>query len=258
MDILAVKLITLITFFACTDCGKTGCSLTLVSKQIHYASCPTHFYPISFINSPFQIKKCLACYNNVHTCSTNYVPHVLHLCPSFFDKGLETAPPPMALFTPSSSPLTSQAAFMASFQLCAQHWNSAQTNMDTYYTRIIPELICAVAPDLQSLALIQVQWWSASIVCCQFPCLTELTLAGGYPSFLPFSFVLSNCLLYPALGRLHHIVSLVNKDVNYLQWAWHTPNLTHLHVSHMGYYPQITMDTLEQIMSKSSNKLPTL
>ena len=51
MDKLAVELITLISFFACTDGGATGRSLALVSKRINYASRPARFYSVSLVDS---------------------------------------------------------------------------------------------------------------------------------------------------------------------------------------------------------------
>ena len=250
MDKLAVELITLISFFACTDGGATGRSLALVSKRINYASRPARFYSVSLVDSATQVEQFFACYQAERARAVDNSPRVRHLCISFFGKGLDTAPAEPPVPSPSASP-TSRAQFLAALQRRAQHQRTAQDNLDERYNRVIPSLIRAVAPDLYSLALIQAQWRSASVVRCQFPCLEELTLVGGDPNFLPFSFVPSDRPLYPALKRLHHILSLVNKDVDLMQWAHHAPNLTHLRMSRLDYYPRVTVDSLEQVMSES-------
>lgn len=245
MQQLAVELLTLISFFACTDGGPAARSLALVSKRINYASRPARFYSVSLISSVTQIEHFLASYEAERARAVDNMPRVRHLCLSFFGKGLEGAPQQSA---PSAS--TSRAQWLAAMQRRAQHQRSIQDGLDERYNRVIPALMRAVAPDLYSLALIQAQWRSASVVRCQFPQLQELTLVGGDPSFLPFSFVPSAKPLYPALKRLHHILSLVNKDVDLLQWAPHAPSLTHLRLSRLDYYPRVTVDTLEQVISE--------
>ncbi|KAI0748414.1 hypothetical protein C8Q80DRAFT_737766 [Daedaleopsis nitida] len=260
MEKLAVELLTLISFYACTDGGRTGRSLALVSKRINYASRPARFYSVSLIESATQIEQFLACYEAECARAEDNLPRVRHLCLSFFGKALETAPPEQVpAHSPSSSP-NSRAAFFASLQRRTQHWRNTQNNLDEQYNRVIPALVRAVAPDLYSLALVQAQWRSATVIRCQFPRLEELTLVGGDPSFLPFSFAPAGKPIYPALKRLHHICALVNKDIDFLQWAEHAPSLTHLRVSRMDYYPRVTVDTLEQVMSPSapSNVFPHL
>ncbi|RDX46933.1 hypothetical protein OH76DRAFT_810998 [Lentinus brumalis] len=243
MDKLAVELLTLISFFACTDGGRTGCSLALVSKRMNYASRPARFYSVTLINSATHIENFLACYQAERARAKDMIPRVRHLCVSLFGKGINTASAVQA--QPKS-----RAEFLAWSQRRAQHWRSAQDNMDAQFNLVIPALMRAVAPDLRSLALMQAQWRSDMVVRCAFPCLEELTLVGGDPSFLPFEFVPSDRPLYPALKRLHHIFSLVNKDVDFLKWAQHAPNLTHLRVSRLDHHPRITVDSLEQVMSR--------
>ncbi|KAI0723809.1 hypothetical protein C8T65DRAFT_89798 [Cerioporus squamosus] len=243
MDKLAVELLTLISFFACTDGGRTGCSLALVSKRMNYASRPARFYSVSLINSATQIEQFLACYQAERARAKDMIPRVRHLCVSLFGKGLDTTSAVQA--QPKS-----RAEFLAWSQRRAQSWRSAQDNLDGQFNRVIPALMRTVAPDLRSLALMQAQWRSDMVVRCAFPCLEELTLVGGDPSFLPFEFVPSDRPLYPALKRLHHIFSLVNKEVDFLKWAQHAPNLTHLRVSRLDHHPRVTVDSLEQVMSR--------
>ena len=248
MDKLAVELLTLISFFACTDGGRTGCSLALVSKRMNYASRPARFYSVSLINSATQIEQFLACYEAERARAKDMLPRVRHLCVSLFGKGLDAS---NAASTAMQGPPKSRAEFLAWSQRRAQTWRSAQDNMDEQFNRVIPALMRAVSPDLRSLALMQAQWRSAMVVRCTFPCLEELNLVGGDPSFMPFEFLPSDRPVYPALKRLHHIFSLVNKDVDFLKWAQHAPNLTHLRVSRLDHHPRVTVDSLEHVMGES-------
>ncbi|KAI0780449.1 hypothetical protein BD413DRAFT_488959 [Trametes elegans] len=259
MDKLAVELLTYIAFFACTDGGYTGCALSLVSRRMRAASRPVRFCSVSLVTSPTQIVQFLDCFETEYARSPDMRPRVRHLCLSLFGGGLETAPnPPPApptstAATPPSQP-KSRAEFLASLQRRTQHWRAAQDTLDAQYERVVPTLLRAVAPDLRTLALIQVQWRSAQVVRCAFPRLRELTLLGGDPSFLPFSTLSSDCVLYPSLTRLHHILSWVGRDVDFLQWAAHAPHLTHLRVSRLDHTPRGTLDSLEHVLDERRSR----
>ncbi|KAI0362644.1 hypothetical protein OH77DRAFT_1389811 [Trametes cingulata] len=243
MDKLAVELLTLISFYACTDGGYTGCSLSLVSRRIRDASRPARFYSVSLVTSPTQVQQFIDCLQKERARSPDMLPRVRHLILSLFGKGLETKPSTI----PPRQP-TSRAEFLASLNRRTQHWRAAQDNLDGQYELTIPTLIRAVAPDLYTFALIQAQWRSSSIVRCSFPLLREFTLCGGDPSFLPFAFLPSDRPLYPSLRRLHHILAWTGRDVDFMQWAKHAPNLTHLRVSRLDHLPLITVDTLDQVI----------
>lgn len=247
MDKLAVELLTEISFFACTDGGRTGCSLSLVSKRIHYASRPARFYSVSLVNSPAQIELFLACYEAERARAVDMIPRVRHLCLSFFGKGLAALS--ASASTPAPKPRTREE-FMA-----FQRRHILQRNsIEGHYSSVIPALMRAVSPDLWTLAIMQAQWKSASVVRCSFPCLEELTIVGGDPSFLPFKFIPDDKPLYPALKRLHHILSIVNKDVDFHQWARHAPKLTHLRISRLDSDPRITVDSLAQVIGECSRR----
>ena len=262
MDKLPVELLTLIAFFACTDGGPTGCALALVSKHVRAAARPARFFSVCIFGSPIRIEQFLLCYQAERTRAVEGLPRVRHLCLSLFGKGLETPDGPspsqaMPSVGPSSQPApcaapppASRAEFFAAMQRRTQQWRSAQDALDEQYNRVVPALIRAVAPDVRTLALVQAQWRSASVVRCAFPSLRELTLVGGDPSFLPFAFAPAGRPLYPALLRLHHILAFVGRDVDFTQWAQHAPNLTHLRVSRLGAQPRITLDTLDQVVSE--------
>ncbi|KAI0371679.1 hypothetical protein BV20DRAFT_941472 [Pilatotrama ljubarskyi] len=246
MDKLAVELLTLISLYACTDGGYTGCSLSLVSKRIREASRPVRFYSISLVTSPAQVEQFMDCLQKERARSPEMLPRVRHLILSLFGRGLEMTPSTNASRQPAS-----RAEFLASLNRRTQHWRSAQDNLDEQYARTVPRLIRSVAPDLYTFALIQAQWRSSSIVRCSFPLLRELTLCGGDPSFLPFAFLPSDRPLYPSLRRLHHILAWIGRDVDFMQWAKHAPNVTHLRVSRLDHLPRITVDTLDQVISDS-------
>ena len=244
MDKLAVELLTLISFFACTDGGRTGAALSLVSKRIHYASRPARFYSVSLIDSATQIELFLKCYQAECTRSSDTTLRIRHLCLSFFGKGINISP------TPLPAQPASREEFLASQQRRAQFWRSAQDRLDEQYNRAVPELIRAIAADIETLSLIQTQWRCSTTIDCCFPRLEELTLVGGDPTFLPFTAVSSDRPIYPALKRLHHVPSIANRQVDFFQWATHAPNLTHLRVSRMSAYPEVTANSLLQVMSQ--------
>ncbi|KAI0672742.1 hypothetical protein C8Q78DRAFT_990161 [Trametes maxima] len=291
MDKVPVELLTLISFYACTDGGQTGCALSLVSRRIREASRPARFYSIALTTSPAQIQPFLGCLEKERSRSRDMRPRVRHLCLSLFGRGLETSPHPSSALraplgqnftTPTPAPAPgpadpaptpdrpkTRAEFLASLQRRTQHWRAAQDGLDEQYGRVIPALIRAVAPDVHTLALIQVQWRSGSaglVRGCSFPALRELTLLGGDPSFLPLAPAAEVDLegededehagaeggrpLFPVLRRLHHILAWVNRDVDFTQWAAHAPNVTHLRVSRMDSHPQITVSTLERVLSR--------
>ena len=266
MDKLPVELLTLIAFFACTDGGPTGCALALVSKHIRAVTRPARFFSVCVFSSPAKIEQFLQVYQAERARAVDALPRVRHLCLSLFGKGLETGAgpdtplPPSNLSKISSTSIppptapqpTSRAEFFAAMQRRTQQWRSAQDTLDEQYNRVVPALIRAVAPDVRTLALVQAQWRSASIVRCTFPALRELTLVGGDPSFLPLAFAPSARPLYPALRRLHHILAFVGRDVDFVQWAQHAPNVTHLRVSRLGALPRVTVDTFDQVVGECS------
>ncbi|KAH9900881.1 hypothetical protein C8Q73DRAFT_222444 [Cubamyces lactineus] len=251
MDKLAVELLTLISFYACTDGGWTGCALSLVSRRVREASRPARFFSVSLVTSPNQLEQFLDCLHEERARSPDMIPRVRHLCLSLFGDGLETAPT-----SSTSAPVTpslpkTRAEFLASLHRRTQHWRSAQVGLDEQYNRTIPALFRAVAADLHALALVQVQWRSASIIRCNFPLLEELMLVGGDPSFLPLASIPADRPIYPSLKRLHHVLAWVGKDVDFQRWAVHAPNVTHLRVSRIDYHPQSTVDSFERVICDS-------
>ncbi|KAI0664765.1 hypothetical protein C8Q70DRAFT_11959 [Cubamyces menziesii] len=246
MDKLAVELLDHIFSYACTDGGQTGCALALVSKRIRATSRPARFYSVALFSSPTKIEKFLHAYERECARAADARPRVRHLWLSYH----ENEQGPSAVPTMPAKPPTSRAEFLAILQRRTQHWRSAQENLDEQYNRVIPMLIKTVAADLYSLALCQARWRSSSVVNCAFPRLQEITLIGGDPSFLPFSSTEDGAILYPSLRRLHHILTPVCKDVNFLNWTTHAPALTHLRVSRLDYCPHTTLETFEQAIGR--------
>ncbi|KAI8982798.1 hypothetical protein BD414DRAFT_548866, partial [Trametes punicea] len=233
-----------------TDGGRTGCSLALVSRRIRAASRSSRFYSVALFSSPRKIKQFLYAYERERSRAPDMLPRVRHLWLSYYDESGQECPTPAM----ASSPPTSRDEFLAFLRRRTQNWRSAQEKLDEQYNHLIPMLIRAVAADLHSLAVNQARWRSTGIVKCCFPRLRELTLVGGDPSFLPFSSVEDDCPLYPSLRRLHHILTPVRKDVNFLDWARHAPMLTHLRVSRLDYNPRATVESLEQVIGNASSE----
>lgn len=249
LDTLAVELLTMISFYACTDGGQTGCSLSLVSKRIRAASRPARFYSVLLLGSPSQIERFLLAYQAECSRAPDALPRVRHLCLSLIGKGVDTpgtSPTPARLATHPKS----RAEFIAAMQRRTQLWRTGQESLDEQYNRVVPALMGALATDLHTLSLIQGQWRRGTSIPCYFPSLRELTVVGGDSSFFPFASVPRDRPLYPALERLHHIFAWSNKDVDYRQWAPHAPNVTHLRATRIDCHPRITVDTFQQVVSE--------
>lgn len=250
MDKLAVELLTLISIYACVDGGQTGCSLALVSKRIRAASRPARFFTAALISGPSKIEQFLQCFHAERSRATDALPRVRHLCLSLIGpRTIDTSNVHVTTSASASQPRT-RAEFLLAMQRRAQHWKSTQNDLDEQYNRVVPALIRAVAPDVLTFALIQAQWRSSSVVRCCFSQLRDFTVVGGDPSFMPFEFMPSGRPVYPALKRLHHVLAFVGRDVNFIHWAEHSPNLTHLFVSRVDHTPRVTVDTLDQAISK--------
>lgn len=254
MDKLAVELLTDIFFYACTDGGQTGCALALVSKRIRAISRPARFFSVALFSSPAKIEQFLHAYQQERARPAHMLPRVRHLWLSYDENGEGHSGMPGVSALPARPP-TSRAEFVLALQRRTQSWRSAQASLDEQYNRVIPMLVREVAPDLHSLALNQARWRSGAVVRCRFPRLQELTCIGGDPSFLPFAAAEAEAEgggkpLYPALRRLHHILTPNCKDVNFLNWGRHAPALTHLRVSRLDFWPRMTAETLEQVISE--------
>ena len=63
---------------------------------------------------------------------------------------------------------------------------------------------------------------------------------------MPFGFTQDGRPQYPSLRRLHHNLAFVGTGLNFLEWAAHAPNLTHLRVSRLDSKPRVIVDTLER------------
>ncbi|KAI0371634.1 hypothetical protein BV20DRAFT_152869 [Pilatotrama ljubarskyi] len=250
MDKLAVELLAHIFFYACTDGGHTGCSLSLVSKRLRAASRPARFYTVALFSSPAQIERFLYAYKRARSEAYDVVPRVRHLWLSYAEGNQGTPEQPPAV---TQKP-TSRAEFLALLHRRTQRWRCAQEGLDEQYNRVLPLLMQEVAADLYTLALTQSRWRCTNAAKCSFPRLKELTLIGGDISYLPLSGAESDAILYPSLRRLHRVLTPVCKDVDFLDWARHAPMLTHLRVSRLDFCPYRTVATLQQVISDTSNE----
>ncbi|EJF66265.1 hypothetical protein DICSQDRAFT_165967 [Dichomitus squalens LYAD-421 SS1] len=129
-----------------------------------------------------------------------------------------------------------------------------QDELSERYAPLVPALLELVSPDLRTFVLLQSKFRKLpkSLFC--FPQLKELTLLGGDPKFARFTDVpADHDPLYPSLKRLHHIFVLMlldHDDVDFVPWARHAPNVTHLKVSRLSARPDVTLDTLLRAYSR--------
>ncbi|KAH9889079.1 hypothetical protein C8Q73DRAFT_179161 [Cubamyces lactineus] len=244
LDSLPYELLEHIFRNACTDGGRTGCSLSLVSKRIRALSRSSRFHSISLLTGTCSQLSCflrtLEMAREEAAVAGEPTPRVCHLC---------------ILLT------TREGAFVPpgpSFQKCPMDvtfdWReydrgdpfsdeerdviSAEARA-TYHAEITKLFVSIGTADLESLCAFQENQHgrfkdsTPDIVCPDgFRRLRELTLHPAYtavfasgadsgPETEPF---------YPALERLH-MRSDVHAIIDFAWWAANAPALRHLRVA---------------------------
>ncbi|PIL37523.1 hypothetical protein GSI_01217 [Ganoderma sinense ZZ0214-1] len=254
MESLAVELLERIFFFACTDGGYTGCSLSLVSKNIRDASRAARFYSVSLMESSVcQLTEFNTCFRaeRARALAQGTTLRVRHLCISackseqtrFRPKREEQAPLSIGrgITGMSSSPC----------------WmNAVMGRMDVgpdqqqAFDDAVSALLTAVAPDLRTLAVCH--GWatfakhfrmpSLDGVPVEFPALEELTLAGMEWNFRTNHgmFGAPAAAALPRLERLHITdVGATGRYIDLGVWSARAPRLTHLRLTNMGPYTDV-------------------
>ncbi|KAI1795088.1 hypothetical protein LXA43DRAFT_993427 [Ganoderma leucocontextum] len=247
MESLAVELLEGIFTLACTDGGYTGCSLSLVSKNIREASRGARFHSVSLMESSLcQMNEFSACFRaeRKRALAKGSTPRVRHLCVAgsrdeqnrFRSKREEQAPPRIGSGGMSSSPCWMYAA--------------GTTRMDVgpdqqlAFDDAVAEILTAVSQDLHTLSVCH--GWATyakhfrmpTVDGVTFPALEDLTLVGmewnfrtNHGMFGPPTAALPN------LARLHiSDVGASGRYIDLAHWSARAPRLTHLRLTNMGPY----------------------
>ncbi|KAI0722267.1 hypothetical protein C8T65DRAFT_628797 [Cerioporus squamosus] len=217
MDMLPYELLGVIFSLACTDGGRTACSLSLVSKCIRDVSSTSRFHSVALRSgSPSRMASFLATFALERARSRAAMPLLRHLY--------------------IASPATSTYHWFARYVHPPDTW----PYFGTTFVGHALALLALVAPELETLVLVQCpSQFLNPIGRSGFPNLRELTIMGGREMVAELgeaTAIDTTEPLYPRLVRLN----LVSPTVLFSHWSKHAPHLTHLRLS--GSYRQDYID----------------
>ncbi|EJF62244.1 hypothetical protein BD309DRAFT_971066 [Dichomitus squalens] len=255
MERLAVELLEQIFLLACTDGGFTGCSLSLVSKHIRAVSRSSRFYSVALLSkSPKQVARFYDAFIKERDAARHTLPKIRHLC---LASAIREVTPLLEL-----PPFRNDDDLLHIKQLLRQAEESKEqlrAEMDAemrQYHADVSKLIQLVAPDVYSLSLIHCHRsgkpelrFEEQIEFRGFPKLRELTIVGDHPKFvLSEDAARDGAALYPQLEHLHlALVSLTAyQSLDVLSWTSDAPQLTHMRISNINYWPRTVLDALKK------------
>ncbi|KAI0657885.1 hypothetical protein C8Q70DRAFT_246810 [Cubamyces menziesii] len=253
LESLPYELLEQIFRNACTDGGRTGCALSLVSKRIRALSRSSRFHSVSLLSGTCSQLSCfLDTFERARkeaAASGEATPRVRHLCillttaqgsfipsgPYFASCPLDVEPKPGDLSREDPLPYAERRVILA--EACAAYKNE----IDTLFAS-------AGTADLETLYAFQTRRNFSTdeemprIACPEgFPRLRELTLHPAYaPVFVSGAdggtdnSQLEGGAFYPVLERLH-IRSDADAAIDFAWWATNAPALEHLRVVCDGY-----------------------
>ena len=232
LDVLPYELTGDIFTLACTDGGRTGCSLSLVSKHIRDLSRPFRFHTVALRSgSAASMASFLAAFTQER------------------ERALDGARPLL------------RHLYIASPATSSYHWYPRYIHLPSQWPHFSPAwvghahaLLALVASELETLVLVQCPSYFLCPEGVQtgFPGLRELTIVGardipgkGLPS--PAGKDDVPLPLYPRLGRLN----LVSPTISMFHWTKHAPNLTHLRIAGSSQQDYLD-DDFRQILLRRS------
>ena len=215
--------------YACTDGGRTACSLALVSKTVRAVSNPYRFHSVSLVEGsaakPTILKQSLAKARQVALQDGTDIPRLRHLCLDLlFFTGFTSHPPDN---------------------------QSLSSILSGVYRSIAPvlELSLEVSPHLESLCLFRTNWERPDLniaglfvlyillECNDFPKLQELSIGGGYQGIF-VNRDRPHEPLFPVLSRLHIMAAAIH-PIDFDSLFRDAPHLLELRL-------QVTMSPLDQ------------
>ncbi|TFK92243.1 hypothetical protein K466DRAFT_626631 [Polyporus arcularius HHB13444] len=243
MDSLPVELVTEVAFLACTDGGRTGCSLSLVSKRIRNAVYPARFHTVALASDPEAFSKFLDVYREQRHRLPNTNPHVRHLF--------------LSLLPIEGEPIyrRPRPSLHNAIRAYEEHLRNLR-DLGERHGAAVCALMQELAPDLETFTFIHGEWQNVPTVDCTFPRLRELTLVDGMPEFLSLDD--SSQPMFPRLERLHAVEFFHARPLNLCQFAQHASHLTHFRCSGMHYVDTLTMGSLRLVTADESLLLPLL
>ncbi|PIL24425.1 hypothetical protein GSI_14179 [Ganoderma sinense ZZ0214-1] len=235
MESLPVELIARIAFFACTDGGFTGASLSAVSKRIRDATHCTRFRSVFLSSSPERFAQFLTSYLAQRCRIPEVTPQVRHLFLSL----LPIEGEPIYRFPPLHP-----ALILGEYDRYLRHLG----DLGDQYGPTVCSLVQTLAPTLETFTFVRGEWKNVPQLHCTFPRLRELTLVDGAPEFLRIADVpQGRVALFPELERMHIVECFYARPVDLRQWAPHAPALTHVRVSGLHFRDSPTVASLKDV-----------
>ncbi|OJT02313.1 hypothetical protein TRAPUB_7170 [Trametes pubescens] len=221
LESLPNELLDIIFKLSCTDGGRTGCNLALVSKSIHATSRAARFHSVSLLSGiSDRLVDLLRTFNAAKAearAEGAPLPFVRHLCISL---------------TPAWSPLRLNTTLTREARDALD-----QTECEDYHAAFLP-LFAAIHTDLETLCLLRQDHFAhpTSPIPCPggFPRLREFTFNEGVPPFAPPD---DATLMYPALRRLHMTICGGDPPADFQWWAVNAPCLAWLRINAVYLFP---------------------
>lgn len=263
LEALPVELLEVIFLFACTDGGRTGCNLSLVSKYIRSTSRAYRFHSVSMLAGiSIQLDRLLHALNAAQAearAEGGPMPRVRNLCirltPALYpvsELGFKATELDHAI-------LQHQKALVASVTR-ERHVRHNFRMFKVYYVAF-RKLFAAVHADLETLCLLRrcySTYPARPLIPCPggFPRLREFTFNEDLPPFAPPT---DGTPMYPALTRLHMTIQCVDTEVDFPWWAANAPQLAWLRISIVHRVAESEgrlVSQLARVLGTSSSPMP--
>ncbi|KAI0722274.1 hypothetical protein C8T65DRAFT_704799 [Cerioporus squamosus] len=237
MDRLAVELLEQIFLLACTDGGFTGASLSRVSKHIREVARPVRFHTIALLSPhPGKLEQFASCYVHERAFSRSATPKVRHLLVA---SAIRQADPARVVLRPSPNN-SDVSKFSADVNDLKERQREASQKEQDKFSADVTSLLQLLAPDLISLSLIHCHRYGKPEL--RFP--PTIQVRGGL--------MVPECPsgpLYPHLERLHLCLVALSgcPDLDIVAWGNNAPNLTHLRISNVNYWPRTTIESVRKV-----------
>ncbi|KAI0350451.1 hypothetical protein OH77DRAFT_1524846 [Trametes cingulata] len=245
LEDLPLELIHEIFLLACTDGGRTGCSLSLVSKAVRALSRAARFNTLSFTaGSLWQITRFLdVLEDTLDTAKREGTPRprVRHLCVVTAVGGYGGSPTGTKLSDFEEGVLEHHR--MLKQVLPEEDLEQKNALMVRQFHGALQLLFCAVSADLESLCLLRrigasffsplndapgARW----IVCDGFPQLRELYFCDARPVFVFADPAKRRLPFCPSLIRMSVVTTRSSGPLDLQRWALQAPNLRELRIVH--------------------------
>ncbi|KAH9854929.1 hypothetical protein C2E23DRAFT_911402 [Lenzites betulinus] len=238
MENLSPELLEPIFALACTDGGRTGCSLSRTSTYFRAVSRSVRFNSTALVSgSPQQVVQFLASFTKEQERATSLKPRVRHLC----------------LASARQNGASARRRARNANGRGGTSWDSDTYDEDTEaqkqaqrWLRDVMFLMQMLAPDLETLCIVDPDEHGEDVLhlpvlrCAGFPRLVELAIIGQEPVVEPTSEACGP--LFPRLRTFHRVIlpRLLRfghythiRDPMFKKWREDAPNLVDLNVANM-------------------------